>query len=301
MSNQTLTGTMTALITPLRDDGEIAWNDLEALVERQVSEGIDGLVPVGTTGESPTLSHDEHIAVVRKTVEIASGRVPVVAGAGSNSTREAVSLAQHADRAGADALLLVAPYYNKPTQAGLLDHFSRVADATEKPIVLYSIPGRCGIEIEVDTVARLRERYAHVAWIKEAGGSVARVDALLETCGDAVTILSGDDGLTLPFCSVGAQGVISVASNLVVADLVQLVKSAREGDLATARRLHRRYHRLFRDLFIESSPAPIKAAMAWTGRIGSPRLRAPLAPLSNSAADVLADTLTSLDYTLDAR
>lgn len=293
MSVPTYTGLITALVTPFRD-GRVAFDDFERLIRWQIDEGIDGIVPVGTTGESPTLDHSEHIEVVAAAVSTAGGRVPVIAGTGSNSTAEAVSLTRRADAAGADAVLVVAPYYNKPTPEGLFRHFSAVAEATAKPVVLYSIPGRCGVEISVGTVVRLRERYPHVAHIKEAGGTVDRVDQLRAALGDAVTVLSGDDSLTLPFMAVGARGVISVASNLIVRPLSELVKSALANDFARARVLHARHYRLFKDLFLESNPGPVKWLLHHVGRLSSPEVRAPLCMPSAANAAVLMDTWREL-------
>lgn len=270
-----LTGTLTALVTPFWKQ-EIAYQDLRALVEAQIKAGIDGLVPVGSTGESATLSHGEHMEVIRCVIEATRGRVPVVAGVGSNSTREALGLVAGAQAAGADALLIVAPYYNRPTQEGLFRHFSALAEATDLPIVLYSIPSRCGVEISVKVVERLRARYRHVSHIKEAGGSVDRVDQLKRALGRDLVVLSGDDALTLPFMAVGAEGVISVASNLRPRELVHLTHLALADDFRGATRLHRRLYPLFKALFVETNPAPIKAALALAGRIRSPEVRLPL-------------------------
>ena len=281
MKLRPLTGTLTALVTPFRKQ-QVAYDDLRALIEFQIKAGIDGLVPVGSTGESTTLSHAEHEEVVRCTIEAARGRVPVVAGAGSNSTREALDLVRAAHAAGADAMLVVAPYYNRPTQEGLFRHFSQVAEATDRPVVLYSIPSRCGVEIGVGTVERLRARYAHVRYIKEAGGTVDRVDQLKTALGDDLTVLSGDDSLTLPFMAVGAEGVISVASNLCPREVVRLAHLALAGDYRGAARVHRRLYPLFKALFIETNPAPVKAALAAAGRIRSPEVRLPLCELTGA-------------------
>jgi 4-hydroxy-tetrahydrodipicolinate synthase len=281
MPTRLLTGALTALVTPFRD-GAVAFDDLDRLVDFQIDAGIDGLVPVGTTGESPTLDHDEHMEVVCRTIARAAGRVPVVAGTGSNSTREAVDLTRRAHEAGADAMLVVAPYYNKPSQEGLFRHFAAIAEVTDRPIVLYSIPGRCVIEIGVPVVARLRERYPHVHYIKEAGGSCDRVDQLRTALGDSVTILSGDDALTLPFMALGAKGVISVASNFRPAEVVELVRRAAAGDLAEAAGWHARLQPLFRALFVEPNPVPVKHALARAGRIGSAEVRLPLCPMSEA-------------------
>ncbi len=271
---------MTALVTPMRD-GAVDYAGLEALVERQIAEGINGLVAVGTTGESPTLSHQEHNDVIHAVAKTAAGRVPVVAGAGSNSTSEAVSLTKEADAdAGVSGILQVAPYYNKPSQEGLFRHFSAIAEATEKPIILYSIPGRCGIEIGVDVCARLYEKHPHVCGIKEAGGTPERVSELRQVLGDDYLITSGDDSQTLPFISCGAQGVISVASNRVVGDLVAMVDAALAGKSAEAEALHRKYYALFKVLFIEPNPVPVKLAMHRAGIIASPEVRLPLCEMS---------------------
>ncbi len=293
-SSRPFTGTITALVTPFRD-GAVAHDDLRRLVDFQVRGGIDGLVSVGTTGESPTLDHEEHLDVIRATIAAARGRVPVIAGTGSNSTQEALHLTREADRAGADAMLVVAPYYNKPTQEGLFAYFSAIAEATAKPIILYSIPGRCGVEIGVPVIARLRARYPHVAHVKEAGGSVDRVDQILQACGDSVTVLSGDDSLTLPFMSVGAKGVISVASNLYPRETGRMVARALAGDSARARALHRRLYPMFRAIFIEANPVPIKAALARRGVIGSEEVRSPLVPLQAENRAALFRVLDTLE------
>lgn len=290
MKPRLLTGTITALVTPFQR-GAIAHNDLRKLVEHQIKGGIDGVSPVGTTGESPTLTHEEHIEVIQAVVEYVRGRVPVIAGTGSNSTSEAVDLTERADAAGADAMLVVAPYYNKPNAEGLFRHFSRVAEATAKPIILYSIPGRCGIEIGVPVVERLRSRYPHVRWIKESGGSVDRVDQLKQALGDDLTVLSGDDSLTLPFLAAGAEGVISVASNYAVKPVARMVRAARGNDFAAARALHRRLYPFFKALFLEPSPAGIKAVLAREGIISSDEVRLPLAELSAAGRKALFATV----------
>jgi 4-hydroxy-tetrahydrodipicolinate synthase len=279
MKLRPLTGTLTALVTPFWQQ-EVAYDDLRALVEFQIKAGIDGLVPVGSTGESTTLSHEEHMDVVRCVIETARRRVPVVAGTGSNSTREALILVRAAHAAGADAMLVVAPYYNRPTPEGLFQHFSKVAEATDRPIILYSIPSRCGVEIGVRVVERLRAKYSHVRYIKEAGGTVDRVDQLKQALGSDLVVLSGDDSLTLPFMAVGAEGVISVASNLLPRAVVQLTHLALAGDYRQAARLHRRLYPVFKALFIETNPAPIKAALADAGRIRSPEVRLPLCEMA---------------------
>ena len=291
--NRRFTGTYTALVTPFRR-GAVAYGELRKLVEFQIKAGISGLVPVGTTGESPTVDHVEHLDIIRATIDAARGRVPVIAGTGSNSTREAINLTEAADAAGADGMLLVAPYYNRPTQEGLFQHFGRIAEATAKPIILYSIPGRCGVEIGVNVIERLRAKYPHVAHIKEAGGSVDRVDQIISALGDSITVLSGDDSLTLPFMAVGARGVVSVASNLWPREVGKMVAHALAHDYPKARALHRRLYPVFKNIFIESNPAPIKFAMARAGLIGSDEVRLPLCGLSAASRSTLLATLAAL-------
>ena len=286
------TGSYTALVTPFRR-GAVAFDELRKLVEFQIKSGIDGLVPVGTTGESPTVTHEEHLDLIRCTIAAARGRVPVIAGTGSNSTHEAIVMTKVAAEAGADGMLLVAPYYNRPTQEGLFRHFSALADVTDKPLVLYSIPGRCGVEISVSVIERLRAKYPHVAHVKEAGGSVDRVDQIVQALGDSVTVLSGDDSLTLPFMAVGAKGVISVVSNYFPREVTKLAALALAGEYAKARALHRRLYPLFKTFFIESNPSPIKFAMARAGLIGSDEVRLPLCPLSAASRKTLLAELAA--------
>ena len=292
MKLRPLTGTLTALVTPFRQE-KVAYDDLRALVNFQLKCGIDGLVPAGSTGESATLSHEEHMDVVRCVIETVAKRVPVVAGTGSNSTQEALELTRLAHAAGADAMLVVAPYYNRPTQEGLFRHFARIAEETDRPIVLYSIPSRCGVEIGVPVVERLRKKFPNVCYIKESGGSVDRVDQLKLALGRDLVVLSGDDALTLPFMAVGAEGIISVASNLLPRELVKLSHLALAGDYPAATRLHRRLYPLFKALFVETNPVPIKTALAMAGRIGSPEVRLPLCELSSASLDVLQRALTA--------
>lgn len=275
--------------------GDVAYADLEALVAHQLAGGINGLVPVGTTGESPTLSHEEHIEVVRATVKAAAGEVPVYAGTGSNSTDEAVELTREADAAGADGFLVVAPYYNKPSQEGLFQHFSKVAKCTEKPIILYSIPSRCGVEISVDVAARLYESYPQVCCMKAAEGSCAKVTEYVRKLGPEYGVVSGDDGLTLPFMSAGANGVISVASNLVVSPLVEMVRAANANDFAAARETFLKYYPLFKALFLEPNPVPIKYALKKAGIIECEDVRLPLSPITAETTEQLEPILQQLD------
>ncbi len=293
MKQRPLTGTITALVTPFAQ-GKVAYDDLRKLVEFQIKGGVDGLVPVGTTGESPTLSHEEHLDVISAVIAAARGRVPVIAGTGSNSTHEAVELTRLSHEAGADAMLVVAPYYNKPSQEGLFRHFCAVAEATDRPIVLYSIPGRCGIEIGVPVVERLRAKYSHVRYMKEAGGSVDRVDLLKQALGRDLVVLSGDDSLTLPFMAVGAEGVISVASNLLPKAVSKLVRLARADEFAQATKVHRQLYPVFKALFVEPNPVPVKHAMVDAGLISSAEVRAPLCELSDAGRKVLTAALAGL-------
>jgi len=285
-------GAHTALVTPFRNNrlDEAAYT---ALIENQIANGITGIVPVGTTGESPTLDYTEHHRVIELAVKVAAKRCLVIAGTGSNSTDEAISLTIEAEKAGADAALLVAPYYNKPSQEGLFRHFKAIADSTKLLIVLYSIPGRCGIEIGVETVRRLAEACPNIVAIKEAGGSVDRVSQLRQALPATFEILSGDDGLTLPFMAAGAVGVISVASNIIPREVAELVKAALSGVPTQALALHERWYPLFRDLFIEPNPVPIKAALALQGLM-APDVRLPLCEMSEENNRKLRATLTSL-------
>jgi 4-hydroxy-tetrahydrodipicolinate synthase len=286
------TGTYTAIVTPFRK-GRIDEAALERLVQAQVRGGVDGIVPVGTTGESPTVDYDEHIHIIALSVKFAHGRVKVLAGTGGNSTSEAIHLTERAEKAGADGSLQVAPYYNKPTQEGLFQHFREVARRTRLPIVLYSIPGRCGVEIGVDTVKRLARECRNIIGMKEAGGSADRVSQLRAALGPRFEILSGDDSLTLPFMAVGAQGVISVASNVIPRQVAQMVRAFAAGRTQAALKLHQKYYPLFKDLFIETNPVPVKAALAMLGQIEE-EYRLPLVPMSAKNREVLRTTMRAL-------
>lgn len=293
MKLRPITGTITALVTPFRNQ-KVDFGDLKKLVDHQIRGGVNGLVPVGTTGESPTLDHAEHMEVIRATIDYARGRVPVIAGTGSNSTTEAVELTKLSDAAGADAMLVVAPYYNKPSQEGVYRHFATLAECTDKPIILYSIPGRCGIEIGIPTVERLRKKYRNVFMIKEAGGSVDRVDQLKQALGDDITVLSGDDSLTLPFMSVGAEGVISVASNLLPREVSKMVNFALDNNFTAAAKIHRKHYMTFKNLFIEPNPVPVKFALARAGIIGSDEVRPPLCEMTDASRATLEKTLQAI-------
>ncbi len=285
-------GTYTALVTPFRD-GAFDQAAFAALIEGQIRGGVEGIVPVGTTGESPTLDHDEHNAVIKAAVEIAKGRCKVIAGTGSNSTKEAIELTVEAERLGADAALLVAPYYNKPSQQGLYLHYKAIAEAVKIPLVLYSIPGRCGIEIAVDTVVRLAKDFPNIVAIKEAGGSVERVNQLRQALPDSFEILSGDDSLTLPFLSAGAVGVISVASNIIPKEVGDLVRHWLAGRPSDAAAVHRKYYPIFKDLFIEPNPVPTKYALAELGQM-TPEVRLPLCEMSDASKTKVRATLSAV-------
>ena len=279
-------GAYTALVTPFGRDGAVDYGRLRELVEFQIAGGIDGLVPVGTTGESPTLDVDEHLEVIRVVVETAARRVKVVAGTGANATAEALELTARAKDMGVDGTLQVTPYYNKPTQAGLIKHFSAVADLG-LPVILYNVPGRAGCEIAVPTVAEL-VKHPHVVAVKEAAGSVDRVSRLKAAC--EIEVLSGDDGLTLPMMSVGACGVISVASNVAPKAVADLVHAAAAGRWDEARALHYKYYALFNDVFIETNPIPIKAAVEMAG-LGPAVYRLPLCEMAPANREKLRATL----------
>ncbi len=286
------TGTYTAIVTPF-SNGKIDAAALERLIRGQIRGGVDGIVPVGTTGESPTVDYEEHVRIIELSVKLAAGRIKVLAGTGGNSTTEAIYLTRQAEKAGADGSLQVAPYYNKPTQEGLFQHFRAVARETRLPIVLYSIPGRCGVEIGVDTVKRLAQACRNIVGIKEAGGSADRVSQLRAALGLRFEILSGDDSLTLPFMAVGAQGVISVASNVMPRQVAEMVRAFANGKAAAALRLHQRLYPLFRDLFIETNPVPVKAALAMLGQMQE-EYRLPLVPLSPKNRETLRATMRAV-------
>jgi len=283
------TGTYTAIVTPFKQ-GKIDEVALARLIKMQIKGGVDGIVPVGTTGESPTVDYKEHIEIIALSVKYAAGKIKVLAGTGGNSTSEAIYLTQEAEKAGADGSLQVAPYYNKPTQEGLFQHFHAIARATKLPIVLYSIPGRCGIEIAVDTVDRLAHDSVNIVGIKEAGGSADRVSQLRAVLGARFNILSGDDSLTLPFMSVGADGVISVASNIIPREVSHMVKAYAKGKHAVALKLHQKFYPVFKDLFIETNPVPVKAALAMMG-VCDEEYRLPLVKMSTKNRETLRETL----------
>ena len=286
-------GTFTALVTPFHN-GAIDVSAFEKLIENQIVSGISGVVAVGTTGESPTLSHDERQELIRLAVATAKKRCQVLAGTGSNATQHAVADTKKAEQLGADGALLVAPYYNKPSQEGLFRHFKTIADATSLPIILYNIPGRCGVDIAPDTVARLAKECRNIVSIKEASGSVERVSELRARLPQPFTILSGDDSLTLPFMAVGAVGVVSVASNLFPAQVCALVRAYECGDARLAADLHHKMFPLFKDLFIEPNPVPVKTALGWLGAM-SGEVRLPLCEMTEANQARLRRTLEEFE------
>jgi 4-hydroxy-tetrahydrodipicolinate synthase len=286
-------GTFTALVTPFRN-GAIDVAAFAKLIENQIAGGISGIVAVGTTGESPTLSHEERQELIRVAVATAKKRCQVLAGTGSNVTQHAVADTKMAEKLGADGALLVAPYYNKPSQEGLFRHFKTIADDTSLPIMLYNIPGRCGVDIAPDTVARLAKECRNIVSIKEASGSVERVSELCARLPESITILSGDDSLTLPFMSVGAVGVVSVASNLFPVEVCALVRAYECGDAKLAAHLHRKMFPLFKDLFIEPNPVPVKTALGWRGAT-SGEVRLPLCEMSEANRACLRQTLEAFE------
>lgn len=284
-------GSIVAIVTPFRH-GKVDERALADLIEWQIANGTNGIVPCGTTGESATLTHEEHHRVVRLTVEVVNRRVPVIAGTGSNSTDEAISLTRHAKEAGAEAALLITPYYNKPTQEGLYRHYKAVAEAVDLPLVLYNIPGRTGVNMLPATVARLAAM-KNVVGIKEGSGSVQQASEIAQTCGDRLTVLSGDDPLTLPMMAVGAKGVITVTANVMPKEMAQLTASFLAGRLDEARRIHFALSPLFAALFYETNPIPVKEALGMMGKI-DPELRLPLCAMGADNRNQLGKVLKDL-------
>ena len=270
------TGTGTALVTPFQRNGSLDERALRALIKRQIEAGIDFLVPCGTTGESPTLTHEEHLRVVAIAVELANGNVPVLAGAGGYNTAEVIALARELAEIGADAILSVTPYYNKPTQEGLYQHYRAIAEAVDLPIILYSVQGRTGVNVEPATVKRLAG-IERIVGIKEASGNMSQMAAILNAVPDDFVVLSGDDAITLPLIALGGRGVISVVSNEIPAQMARLTHLALQGDFSGAREIHRHYHSLMEINFVESNPIPVKAALAEMDLL-EPVWRLPLVP-----------------------
>ena len=288
---QTFQGSIVALVTPFRD-GKVDEAKLRQLVDFHVENGTDGIVPCGTTGESPTLSHDEHHRVVQIVVETARKRLKVIAGTGSNSTAEAISLTKHAEKVGADAALVVNPYYNKPTQAGLYQHFRAVAESVALPIIAYNIQGRTAVNVETDTLARLARDCRNIVGVKEASGSLDQMSQVIAACGPDFSVLSGDDNITLPLLAIGGKGVISVIANLVPRETAEMVHAALDGDWKRARDLHYRLFPLARAAFLETNPIPIKEAMAMVGML-EPEFRLPMCRMSDGNRAKLTGILQS--------
>ena len=284
-------GTLTAIVTPFRD-GEVDERALRDHIEWQVQSGVDGIVPCGSTGESATLSHAEHERVIRITVEQVRKRVPVVAGTGSNSTAEAIRLTASAREMGADGALLISPYYNKPTQDGIFKHYKTIATSVDLPLLVYNIPGRTGSNIAPETFARLAE-VRNIVGVKEASGSMDQTSDILRLCGDRLTILSGDDALTVPLMALGAKGVIATIGNVMPREMHELAAAGLAGDFARAREIHYRMLPLMRALFIETNPIPVKQALAFMGRCRN-ELRMPLVPMTAPAAEKLRAAMKEL-------
>jgi 4-hydroxy-tetrahydrodipicolinate synthase len=284
-------GSIVAIVTPFRN-GKVDERTFGDLIEWQIANGTNGIVPCGTTGESATLTHEEHRRVVKLTVEVVKKRVPVIAGTGSNSTDEAISLTRHAKAAGADGALLITPYYNKPTQEGLYRHYKAVAEAVDIPVVLYNIPGRTGVNMLPATVSRLAVM-KNIVGVKEGSGSVQQASEIAQACGDRLTVLAGDDALTLPMMAVGAKGVITVTANIMPKEMAQLVASFQAGRIDEARCIHFALSPLFAALFYETNPIPIKEAMGMMGKI-DPELRLPLCTMSADNRTQLTRVLKEL-------
>ena len=289
MSQTTFQGSFVALVTPFRN-GQVDEAKLRELVELHVASGTDGLIPCGTTGESPTLRHDEHRRVVELVVESARTRIPVIAGTGLNSTREAIDLTKHAERAGASGALVVNPYYNKPTQEGLYQHFRAVADAVSIPIIAYNIQSRTAINVETATLARLARDCHNIVGVKEASGSLDQMSQVIAACGPSFSVLSGDDNITLPLLAIGGVGVVSVIANIVPREVAEMVRAALDNDFKRARDLHYRLFPLARAAFLETNPIPIKEAMAMAGML-EPEFRLPMCRMSEANRETLRGIL----------
>lgn len=292
MTSHMFAGCGTALVTPFRPDQSLDEAALRRLVRRQIEGGIHFLVPCGTTGENPTLSRAEHLRVVEITLDEAAGKTPVLAGAGGYNTLEVIELARELEALGADGLLSVTPYYNKPTQDGLYEHYKTIASAAPLPIIVYNVPGRTGVNVEPATLVRLAG-IENIVGVKEASGNIAQMASILNQAPDSFTVLSGDDAVTLPLMALGGRGVISVVSNQIPREMTELAQAALQGDFAGARALHRRYLPLMEVNFIESNPIPVKAAMALMGLL-EPVWRLPLVPPKPESRARIEKTLDSL-------
>ena len=282
-------GSFVALVTPFKDDESLDEAKLKELIEFQIDGGTHGIVPCGTTGESPSLSDEEHDRVIELTVETVNGRVPIIAGTGSNSTTRTLRATEHAATAGADAALIVTPYYNKPNQQGLYAHYMKIADSVDIPIIIYNVPGRCGTDILSETVARLAD-HPNIVGLKEATGELKRASELVSMCPDDFVVLSGDDINTLPILSVGGKGVISVVANVNPTDIAETCNAFKVGNIELARKLHYKTMPLAVDLFIETNPIPAKTALMLMGKLNG-KLRLPLAPLTPANQETLRQTL----------
>ena len=282
-------GSFVALVTPFKDDESLDETKLKELLEFQIEGGTDGIVPCGTTGESPALSDEEHNRVVDLTVQTVDGRLPVIAGTGSNSTTRTLQATEHAKAAGADGALIVTPYYNKPTQNGLYAHYMKIADSVDIPIIIYNVPGRCGTDILSDTVARLAE-HPNIVGLKEATGELKRASEVISMCSDDFVVLSGDDVNTLPILSVGGKGVISVVANVAPAPIAEMCSAFKAGNIDVARKLHYETMPLAVDLFIETNPIPAKTALMLMGKLNG-KMRLPLAPMTSANLEQLRRTL----------
>lgn len=288
MAKREFKGSLVAMVTPFKY-GQVDEAKIKELVEFHIANGTDVIIPCGTTGESPTLSHDEHKKVVDVTIRAADGRVPVVAGTGSNSTAEAIDLTEHAKKAGADGALMVVPYYNKPTQRGLIEHYKAVAEAVDIPIILYNVPGRTGVNMLPETVAALAD-LPNIVAIKEASGNLEQMTQVIKLCGDKLVVLSGDDTLTLPLMAVGGKGVVSVVANIVPKDVADMTHAFLKGDWKRAQELHLRLFPLCQAMFYETNPIPIKTALALIGKING-ELRLPLCAMSEANLKRLKDAM----------
>lgn len=281
-------GAIVAMVTPFKD-GMVDEEALKKLIEFQIENGTDGIVPCGTTGESATLSYEEHERVIELTIETVNKRIPVIAGTGSNSTREAIALTKHAEKVGADAALLITPYYNKPTQDGLYHHFKAVSEEVSIPLILYNVPSRTGVNLLPETVARLKE-LKNIYGIKEATGDLRQVSQLIKLCGKDFVVLSGDDFVTLPMLAVGAKGVISVTSNIIPKDVAQMVDAFFAGDFKKSEEIHYKMWDINVAMFLETNPIPVKTALGMMGMI-TPELRLPLVGMSEGNKKKLQEIL----------
>lgn len=282
-------GSMVAIVTPFKD-GKVDEQALRDLINWQIESGTDAIIPCGTTGESATLSMEEHESVIDITVQVVAGRAPVIAGTGSNSTTEALRLTKHAEKIGADASLQVTPYYNKPVQDGIYEHFKKIAENTSLPLILYNIQSRTGVNIQPDTMARLAE-IKNIVGVKEASGSLVQMAEIIHLCGDKFTVISGDDPLTLPLLAIGGKGVISVSANVAPKDNADLWDAWKAGKVGQAKALHYKLFPLNRVLFIETNPIPVKAALHLMGKIG-PEIRLPMTPLRGANLEKLRTAMT---------